>query len=175
MNDAKKRKKPLDLFFKEAVGLIEKTEESEVSEEDSDDDAKSKGIGEVKRKLWNLERKMRNLKSIAKAKATDKKDGIGTVEAKPNSLYSLFAKSSPSANKSGAELVQMELGVCASKDLSQEMVSFMDRLFKEGYLVDGNFMKGGKLYLNCLSSSFSQDYLKFAAERFAEDHEEIAK
>ncbi|KAJ8616559.1 hypothetical protein MRB53_035931 [Persea americana] len=165
----KRKKKPLDLFFKEAVGLIEKTDESELSEEDSVNDSKSKGIGEMKKKLLNLERQVRNLKSNAK------KDGVGAVEAKSNRLYSLFAKPSSSEKNSGADGVGMEGSVCAAEELSPGMVALMDRLFNEGYLINGNFTKDGKLNLNCISSSFSQDYLKFAVERFGEDHQENAK
>ncbi|XP_058095485.1 uncharacterized protein LOC131240945 [Magnolia sinica] len=150
-----KKKKPLDLFFREAVGLLEKVEEGETS----DDDERAK-------KLRDLERELKNLRP--NATETQKKDGVGTVGATLNRLYSLFAEPPSSGEK-------LEGGVSCPKELSPEMVSFVGRLNEEGYLINGNFVKDGRLDLSCLSNSYSCDYLKFAAERFGQDHQESAR
>ncbi|KAL5989800.1 hypothetical protein ACLOJK_010694 [Asimina triloba] len=157
-------KKPLDIFFKEAVGLIERAEES-----DYPDVFDTSEICEKSKKLRALERVLKNLslENSAKRKLQETQKKRKKDEASGASvsrLRSLFGEPSNSDGKGGV-----------SKELSLEMVSFVSRLYKEGYLNDESFTKDGELDLGCLSRSYSFDYLKFAAEMFGQDHQELAK
>lgn len=165
------KKKPLDLFFKEAVGLIEKTEEIDLP---PDQDLRSKGVGDMKEKLMHLERNLKIRIEKENVENIQRKQEAGIGEASSR-LFSLFAKPSDSEKKYNEEAVRMGRSKSGSVELSEEMVRFVDCLFKEGYLVNGNFLKKGQLDLNCLTTSYSQDYLKFAAERFGHDHDEVAR
>ncbi|OVA12435.1 hypothetical protein BVC80_1793g31 [Macleaya cordata] len=62
-----------------------------------------------------------------------------------------------------------------NKEISPEMVSLVIRWHKEGYLNDANFLPTQTLDHNSFSNHYSRDFLRFTAERFGRDHQEIAK
>lgn len=61
------------------------------------------------------------------------------------------------------------------KELSPDMEVFLRHLNKEGYFRNANFLNNGTLDLSCFNDSYSRDFIKFAAEKFGKDHQEIAK
>ncbi|OIW11596.1 hypothetical protein TanjilG_15290 [Lupinus angustifolius] len=62
------------------------------------------------------------------------------------------------------------------KELSPDMEMFVKYLYENGYFKDANFAKGKERFdLAWFDSSFGRGYVKFAAERFGRDNQEIAK
>ncbi|CAN8303163.1 unnamed protein product [Cochlearia groenlandica] len=62
------------------------------------------------------------------------------------------------------------------KELPLEMVSFVKLLYKQGYLKNANFLRGGEEFdVKRLDQEFARTFVKFAAEKFGKDHQEIAK
>uniref|UniRef100_A0A2N9GAF2 Uncharacterized protein n=1 Tax=Fagus sylvatica TaxID=28930 RepID=A0A2N9GAF2_FAGSY len=60
------------------------------------------------------------------------------------------------------------------KQLSPDMELFVNHLYKEGYFNNANFLPGNKLEFSCFESKYGQEFIKFAAEKFAKDNQEIA-
>ncbi|XP_058100893.1 uncharacterized protein LOC131245436 isoform X2 [Magnolia sinica] len=115
------------------------------------DSSASLEIRELKEKIRNLERDVEILKANGSSHPkTEKKDGFGTDRPKSNGLYSLFAKPSISEKKYAPPREKKLSDTVESRSLE-------------------------KLDLECFSSSYSQSFLKSAAERFGCDHQDIAK
>ncbi|KAL3821269.1 hypothetical protein ACJIZ3_007174 [Penstemon smallii] len=170
-----KSKKPLSLFFKEAVGISANTEDSEVGTETDCENA------ELKEKLRNLEEKVRSLNKKRNEKGTTLKspsEKHREILPKGNnrSLYALFSdkkrvikeepKLKPSDHGNEDPMVH--------KELSADMQMLAYHLYKGGYLKDANFTDEDKFDLNSFEASYARDFLKFAAITFAKDHQEIA-
>ncbi|KAF8409114.1 hypothetical protein HHK36_005187 [Tetracentron sinense] len=184
-----KRKKPLDLISKGDVGLYEKLEESEFSEEelkegDFSSDLTPKGIKEVKKLKRNVRSVKGDVKDTEKQKKTLKEDEVPKDQSKPKSLYALFTNKSGYGKKSGAfkrerissygESESVKKDSPHHREFSPEMVSLASRLHKEEYLNDANFWPQRELDISSFSNNYSRGFLRFAAERFGRDHQEIA-
>ncbi|KAK9153105.1 hypothetical protein Sjap_000585 [Stephania japonica] len=103
-----------------------------------------------------------------------KSDNISKGRPKPNSLCSLNAVSEKySAEKRKSQSLGGLRPV--AKALSPEMVSLVSRFYEEGLLNDANFLPLKKLELSDLSNPYYRDFLMFTAERFGQDHQEVAK
>ncbi|KAG2292192.1 hypothetical protein Bca52824_038861 [Brassica carinata] len=157
-------KKPLSVVFEEAVGLRPKSETSETQEE---------GGNELKRKLWELEKKLIELKNTEPVIKKKLKKVVGTVPElqteKSRNLYTLFKVNEEKKQEEGHDVVRVY------KELPLEMVSFVKLLHKKGYLNKANFISGEKLELGSLDEEYARTFVKFAAERFGKDYQEIAK
>ncbi|CAF1712602.1 hypothetical protein HID58_057549 [Brassica napus] len=157
-------KKPLSVVFEEAVGLRPKSETSETQEEGGD---------ELKRKLWELEKKLIELKNTEPVMKKKLKKVVGTVPElqteKSRNLYTLFKVNEEKKQEEGHDVVRVY------KELPLEMVSFVKLLHKKGYLNKANFISGEKLELGSLDEEYARTFVKFAAERFGKDYQEIAK
>ncbi|XP_009783767.1 uncharacterized protein [Nicotiana sylvestris] len=212
----KKHKKSLGVFFQEAVGLIEKSEQSEKSEDESENEV-------LKCKLRNLEEEVRILLEKKKnEKANRKKEegkngnGVCENEGKSKNLQELFVNEEGKNVKSRKSTpLTMEArsgnGVCENegkskklhelfvnekdnksvksrkstpltmedhnvyKELSPDMVMFVTHLYNEGYFKDSNFLPRKRFDITCFESSYARDFVKYAAEQFGRDHQEIAK
>uniref|UniRef100_A0A2P2JG00 Uncharacterized protein LOC105112646 n=1 Tax=Rhizophora mucronata TaxID=61149 RepID=A0A2P2JG00_RHIMU len=55
------------------------------------------------------------------------------------------------------------------------MEMFVSLLYKEGYFAKANFVRRGKLDFSCFNDSYGREFIKFAAFKFGEDHQAIAK
>ena len=177
-NKTQKGKKPLVDLFKEAVGLREKPE----SESEGED-------RELKKRLRELEREVRRLKAnavteseIPKKKKELKKDGVLKEQTKPktSSLYSLFSNGKNKDGKRGEsssleKKEDEEEEPVVFKDLSEDMLLFVSHLHREGYFKDANFLPRSGLIYGAFDDGYSRAYIKFAAERFGKDNQEIAK
>lgn len=154
-------KKPLSVLFEEAVGLRPKPETNETQEEEEGN--------ELKRKLFELEKKLIELKSSEPVRKKNQKKVVETVPElqtdKSRKLYTLFK-----VNEEEEDVV-----VRVYKELPLEMVSFVKLLHKQGYLNKANFISGEKLELGSLDEEYARTFVKFAAERFGKDYQEIAK
>ncbi|KAG2313956.1 hypothetical protein Bca4012_064588 [Brassica carinata] len=158
-------KKPLSVLFEEAVGLRPKPETSETQDEEDN---------ELKRKLFELEKKLIELKNTepVRKKKNQKKGSVAVAvpelqTEKSRNLYTLF--------KADEEKQEEDDVVRVYKELPSEMVSFVKRLHRQGYLNKANFISGEKLELGSLDEEYARTFVKFAAERFGKDYQEIAK
>ncbi|KAJ9671396.1 hypothetical protein PVL29_025207 [Vitis rotundifolia] len=177
-NKTQKGKKPLVDLFKEAVGLREKPE----SESEGED-------RELKKRLRELEREVRRLKANAvtesetpKKKKELKKDGVLKEQTKPktSSLSSLFSNGKNRDGKRGEsgsleKKEDEEEEPVVFKDFSEDMLLFVSHLHREGYFKDANFLPRSGLIYGAFDDSYSRAYIKFAAERFGKDNQEIAQ
>ncbi|KAL6975589.1 hypothetical protein U1Q18_024381 [Sarracenia purpurea var. burkii] len=184
-----KSKKPLHVLFKEAVGLSEKHEHSDIDDE--------VGANEFKKKLKKLEDDVRRLKASngedekgknltaatkKKKKDEEKKtsfrndDDFSKDESSSKSLYALFTNKVADVEKSrdAVESLGME-DPLVYKELSTEMIMFVTHLHKEGYFDNANFMPRNKFDVTCFENSYGRDFIKYAAEMFGKDNQEIAK
>lgn len=66
-------------------------------------------------------------------------------------------------------------GPVVLKKLSTEMLTFIEELYKGGYFYDANFLPGNTFDASYFEDYYSREYVKFAADRFAKDHQDIAK
>ncbi|KAM7503908.1 hypothetical protein LguiB_002812 [Lonicera macranthoides] len=193
----KKPKKPLNLLFKEAVGLSEKLEHSE-GESDSENQ-------ELKRSLRKLEIEVRNLreneqkrfKEDNKEEEIKRDNGVLRNELKPRRLYALFSENG-GGNKGnlgkeinkrveepivgggnkrdlGKEINRRVEEPIVYKELSSDVVYFANHLYKEGYFKDANFLPRNKFDATCFENNYGRDFLKYASEKFGRDNQEIAK
>ncbi|KFK35726.1 hypothetical protein AALP_AA4G028900 [Arabis alpina] len=152
-------KKPLSVLFEEVVGLRPKPETNEIEEEDNN---------ELKRKLLEIEKRIIDLKKSEPFIEKKKKKQTEKTEKRRN-LYKLFKEDEEEENKKEEEVVRVY------KELTLEMVSFVKVLYKHGYLNNANFISGEKLDLGSLDEEYARTFVKFAAEKFGKDHQEIAK
>ncbi|KAA8524020.1 hypothetical protein F0562_010549 [Nyssa sinensis] len=162
---SKKTKKPLHLLFKETV---EYTENFESDRETI----------ELKKKLRKED--VRGLKENREGENLNKKPkkvyGGVKSESKPRSLYAVFGNNAANSEKSGdMEPLQEEEEPMAFKGLSPDMVLFVNFLYKEGYFNDASFLPRNKFDVSCLENSYGLNFIKFAAEKFGKDNQEIAK
>lgn len=159
-NEKQENKKAMDVMFKEAVGLCEKSEKSESEVENN----------ELKRRLRELETEVRRLRADLSGKERVKKNELKKGKAK--SIYGVFTNQ-PGYNERVVEETRKEPQVY--KELSPDMELFVNHLYKEGYFNNANFLRGNKLEFSCFEDKYSHDFIKFAAEKFGKDNQEIAK
>ncbi|CAF2213307.1 unnamed protein product [Brassica napus] len=116
-------KKLLSVVFEEAVGLRPKPETSETQEEEEGN--------ELKRKLFELEKKLTELKNTEPVIKKKLKKVVGTVPElqteKSRNLYTLF-KANEEKREEEHDVVRVY------KELPLEMVSFVKLLHKKGWL-----------------------------------------
>lgn len=195
-----KNKRPLDVLFKEALGLCPKSEimGSEI-EENGDEDS------ELKNKLWVLELELRQLKAESEERGREmgskleEKVEFG-CNSKPKSLVALFSdlggekeilgrkfeekvevggKSKPKrsliALGGEKENLPRKREEVVLKEISGDMQLLLRHLYDMGYFKDVNFLPGNTFDVSCFDSVYARDFLKSAVERFGEDHQEISK
>ncbi|KAL3325622.1 hypothetical protein AABB24_036716 [Solanum stoloniferum] len=166
-------KKPLGVFFQEAVGLLEKSEVSQ-----SEDETENK---ELKCKLRKLEEEVRVLREKRKNEKANKKeeagngDGVSENEGKSKKLHELFMNEEVRSVKSRKSTPLSMEDHTVFKELSPDMVMFVTHLYNEGYFKDSNFLPRKKFDISCFENSYARDFVKYAAEQFGRDHQEIAK
>ncbi|KAL5151459.1 hypothetical protein HKD37_13G037833 [Glycine soja] len=152
-------KKPLHVLFTQALGLSQKPTPSDEEEETA-----SETLTELKNNLKQLEQEIKTFKDSTKdvtLKSEKKKQKM--------SLFAVFT------NKQ-REPKPKEESLAAAKKLSPDVAVFVQYLFKKGYFNDANFAKGRKNFNpDWFSNVFALGYIKFAANKFARDHREIAK
>ncbi|KAK9088691.1 hypothetical protein Scep_027773 [Stephania cephalantha] len=171
-------KKPLHVLFRSAIGISGNQEYSDCSDDECVvEGGKSTVIEEFKKKLRKLERDVKRLKGNSmreESEQSPKKAEIESSPPKPKSLYSLFA--SAEGDSSSSKQVKMESSgdTKGFKGFSREMALLVGVLHEKGYLKNANFLRSKHLNLSCFSSYYSLSFVRAAAEKFGEDHQEIA-
>lgn len=148
-------KKPIDVIFKEAVGLCKKAEGK----------CEGENTNELKSRLSELEREVIELRANSNVKKKELK--------KSKSLYAVFTNQ-PGYGERSVERTRDQVPEVYN-ELSPDMELFVNHLYKEGYFNNANFLRGNKLEFGCFQSRYGRDFIKFAAEKFSLDHQEIAK
>lgn len=92
-------------------------------------------------------------------------------------LYSVFTSRIGSRDKA---LVQTREKEMVYKEISPDMKLFVSHLYKEGYLNDANFLSmensdNDGLDFSRFENSFGFGFIKFAAQNYGKDNQEIAK
>lgn len=176
-----KNKKPLSVLFEEVIGSREKAES----------DNESNSNDELKKGLKELELEVRNLKANAKVqKDSNINENVRlnvereetknvkkeeTKNVKRLGLYSLFVNERRLKEEKKGMREKNEASVL--KELSPEMEMFVSHLYKEGYFKKANFLSDSLKMLDFsrFNDSYARDFVKFAAQQFAKDHQELAK
>lgn len=168
-----KNKKPLSVLFEEVIGSREKAES----------DNESNSNDELKKGLKELELEVRNLKANAKVqKDSNINENVRlnvereeTKNVKRLGLYSLFVNERRLKEEKKGMREKNEASVL--KELSPEMEMFVSHLYKEGYFKKANFLPDSLKMLDFsrFNDSYARDFVKFAAQQFAKDHQKLAK
>ncbi|GMY33412.1 hypothetical protein FCV25MIE_28659 [Fagus crenata] len=137
--------------------VIETENGNEKQENNKAMDVKFKEAMGLKRRLKKLEREVRRLRADLSGKESVKKKEWKKAQY----------------NERVVEETRKEPQVY--KQLSPDMELFVNHLYKEGYFNNANFLPGNKLEFSCFESKYGQEFIKFAAEKFAKDNQEIAK
>lgn len=154
-SSSQENKKSIDVIFKEAVGLCKKAEGNCEGEYNN----------ELKSRLRELEREVIELRANSNVKRKELK--------KSKSLYAVFTNQ-PGYGERIVERTREQVPEVYN-ELSPDMELFVNHLYKEGYFNNANFLRGNKLEFGCFQSRYGRDFIKFAAEKFSLDHQEIAK
>lgn len=150
------------------MGIQPKPENSGKSDCEEEDN-------EVKRKLRDLEREVRSLRENSSGERDGKGEGKGLESgSKEKGVYGVFTNRIRSGDKGFEKRRENPM---VFKELSGDVKLFMSHLYKEGYMEDANFLtkNGDDLDFSCFDNSFGRGFIKFAAERFSKDNQEIAK
>ncbi|GAB4846596.1 hypothetical protein Ancab_025602 [Ancistrocladus abbreviatus] len=177
-----KNKRALDILFKEAVGLIPTGENSEC---ESGNNVHGESAW-LKKRLRELEIEIRELTLKGKSEMTDRKSRVKSGDrenemkewkleddpskGKSKSLYAVFTQKNLREGKLIREREELVV-----KEFSSDMIGFLRHLYDEGYFKDANFLPRNRFDVSSFENGYARDFLKFAAERFGNDNQEIAK
>lgn len=156
-NTNKKKPRHLDVLFKQALGLIPNPQTNEQPNGFVTKASKKKALVELEEELKELVKNQRG-------------ENEGVVKGK--SLYEVFTQ------KGSEEMERMRVGdeeEVNVKELSSDVQRFVRHLYDEGYFRDVNFLPGMRFEIRCFEEGYARSFLKFAAERFGKDNQEIAK
>ncbi|CAL0326498.1 unnamed protein product [Lupinus luteus] len=181
--------KPLHALFTQLVGLSPKPQTEEQTEpavtENNDLHQNLKQLEEEVR-IHLQEKKTKGVVPIPKKEKKTKgvvpipKKEKKTVSTVKTSLYAAFTNKPDKEvvsvrNKRNVEEVKVREPMVV-KELSPDMEVFVKYLYENGYFKDANFAKGKERFdLAWFDKFFARGYIKFAAQRFGRDNQEIAK
>uniref|UniRef100_A0A7N0SY25 Uncharacterized protein n=1 Tax=Kalanchoe fedtschenkoi TaxID=63787 RepID=A0A7N0SY25_KALFE len=189
------KKEPLHQMFAEAVGVRSKLGMSDSESEDERNMIKNlkkleKEISRLKEvkadeRVDHSEESVsdekavssRSLSGLFSGKRDQRQDRAKEAVVKPRSLSGLFCDENVKRGRSLKRDAELEAAAAPVmlKKLSTEMLMFVEELYKGGYFYDANFLPGNVFDASYFEDSYSRDYIKFASDRFAKDHQEIAK
>lgn len=171
-----RKKKPLSIYFKEAVGLLEKSEKTESDGEGED--------AKLKNRLKKLEVELRNLNDKRKDEKKQREDEKEKKEIKKKneaeavvSLAGLFRAKTDSVVPARAmdnTALKRENPEVYTR-LSPDMEVFLKYLYEKGYFKGSNFLPKKGFDITCFENSYARDFVKHAAQQFGKDNQEIAK
>lgn len=180
-----KSTKSLDIFFKDAVGLSEKKFYDVETETEGDNAELKKKLRKLEAELWNLKVKQQDQKKIQEdGKEISGKDrGTSKYESEQGALSALFRKKRDDSlmlTMENTDALEKSLRLSMDdpevyKDLSIDMQLFAKFLHMRGYFKDANFLPMNKFDVTYFQNSYSRNFLRFAAEQFGKDNQEIAK
>ncbi|KAH9620543.1 hypothetical protein KSS87_012649 [Heliosperma pusillum] len=165
---------PLDVVFKEALGLCEKEETWDCFNGEN---------GELKKKLLDLEIEIKQLRVSSPLKEEKvgffkkvegegkrKEDEVVVSNPNPKTFYALFN----SEVENGGSSVGLGKDV-VFKEISKDMQLLLRHLYDCGYFKDVNFLPENKFDLSCFYEEYAHAYVKSALQRFGIDNKEISK
>ncbi|KAG5572705.1 hypothetical protein H5410_062471 [Solanum commersonii] len=155
-------KKPLGVFFQEVVGLLKKSEQSE-SEENKELNYKLRKLEEERKNERDYKEEARNV------------NGVLENEGKSNKLHELLMNKEVKSVKSRKSTSLSMEDHTVYKELSPDMGDVCDSFMQCRYFKDSNFFPRRKFDITCFENSYARDFVKYAAEQFGRDHQEIAK
>ncbi|XP_015933586.1 uncharacterized protein LOC107459824 [Arachis duranensis] len=151
------KKQPLHALFMEAVGLKHHHHPQQEQESESESNF------ELKRNLTQLQQQLRTFNKH-----------VPVINTKRRSLFSVFTNQPPEHDTQIVNNKKREPMIL--KELSPEMEGFLELLFQMGYFNHANFAKGKDMFdLSWFDTEFGRGYIKFAAQRFGRDKQELAK
>ncbi|RAL38104.1 hypothetical protein DM860_000798 [Cuscuta australis] len=171
--EEEKKKKPLDIFYREAVGIVQDPShggDAEVSHParcELTDLEEEVRVLQEKREIAMQEKIERRKMEIQKV---SKKDDDSGNQSKVYNLHKLFVKV-PSKSSKAPTVKNHMIG----KTLSPEMAELVTHLYEEEYFKNANFVNHKKLDITCFEQSYAWEYIKHAVRKFAEDKQEVAK
>ncbi|KAL8512176.1 hypothetical protein ACS0TY_018581 [Phlomoides rotata] len=171
-----KCREPLSFFFRRAVGAPKKIENTDFHAEN----AKVKEeLIESKEQVTNLKEKLEEeIRSLNK-KRPEKEHKLKLSSKKIDSNERKGKRSVLSllANEKTKEVnaVKPSENPIVHKELSSDMLMFSQHLYVHGYFKNANFIPRKKFDVTCFEHSYAREFLKFAAESFGKDHQQIAK
>ncbi|KAK4852802.1 hypothetical protein QYF36_027172 [Acer negundo] len=173
-NPTQTNNKSLHILFQEAVGLREKTE----TDSESENNELNNGLRELEKEVRHLKanaisKNQHNINENAKKIKEPKKE-----KSKSSGLYKLFldkGKEKYEAKRERRVVEEDEPRVF--KKLSTDMELLINHWYQKGYFKKANFVPDDqeKLDLSCFDNSYGRSFIKFAAESFGKDNQEIAK
>ncbi|KAL6529791.1 hypothetical protein OROGR_015414 [Orobanche gracilis] len=173
VKESQKYEEPLSDFFKSAISAPGRTNSG-------GDEPKNGEIAKLKEKLRNLEEVVR---SLSKERGENGKTPR-LISAKSNSNEQSGAKVKLSAFFTNKKKDSVKFNKATDfgnedpmvyKEISCDMQVFTHHLYMEGYFKDANFMPKNEFDVTCFEHSYGREFLKFAAVKYGEDHQEIAK
>ncbi|KAJ1441604.1 Zinc finger, RING/FYVE/PHD-type [Sesbania bispinosa] len=166
--------KALEEMAKKNNGRIICPRTGKTTTSDDEKEEKEQGLdAELKKKLRELADVVRSFKEKRQPERKSL-DAAFTKQPARNSLYAVFTNQPASVVSTREEVKQKEPMVV--KELSADMMVFVKYLFENGYFKDANFAKGKERFDPAwFERFFARGYIKFAAQKFARDNQEIAK
>ncbi|XP_057726062.1 uncharacterized protein LOC130941531 isoform X2 [Arachis stenosperma] len=156
-NNNNNKKQPLHALFMEAVGLKHHHHPQQEQESESESNF------ELKRNLTQLQQQLRTFNKH-----------VPVINTKRRSLFSVFTNQPPEHDTQIVNNKKREPMIL--KELSPEMEGFLELLFQMGYFNHANFAKGKDMFdLSWFDTEFGRGYIKFAAQRFGREKQELAK
>ncbi|KAF9589444.1 hypothetical protein IFM89_023762 [Coptis chinensis] len=179
--------------------------EKEMKKEKFPIDLKLMEIDELKKKVRKLEMEVRSMKTKKKEMKSEEQPRVQLKGIRLSSLFECKTNNKQyvnvkkiSGNKpivpkemqvsSNVECTKQEQKVSRNvkskrlkkdepmfKDIWPEMRLFANRLYEECYLNELNFLRKKEFDLCTLGNRNYREFLRFAAEKFGRDHQEIAK
>lgn len=175
----------MNIYFKEAVGLLKKTPEDIETESEGENGQLKKRLKKLEEELRGLKQKRKDEKENLKNTEHKKKEGMHKNEELSNhqeksggsSLSSLFAnKGGRDDRKKMKDLKELRMeDPEVYKVLSPDMEMFVMHLYNNGYFKDSNFLPRNRLDITRFENGYARDFIKFEAEQFGKDNQEIAK
>ncbi|XP_065861908.1 uncharacterized protein [Euphorbia lathyris] len=130
--------------------------------------------------LFAIGKRAQNLQ-VERNTADDPRVSIGAKTAVKLQVERKRAEEEPRVSFGGKTAVKLQVQRKRAeeprifKELSDDMRMFLTHLYKEGYFRDANFLTRDKLDFDCFNDSYARDFIKFAAKKFGQDNQEIAK
>ncbi|MED6209091.1 hypothetical protein PIB30_051298 [Stylosanthes scabra] len=154
-------KQSLHALFTEAVGLKQQHPSQQQQQE-----SESETNAELKRNLTQLHKQVR----------TFNKHMAGINTKRRRSLFSVFTNQPLDHATQSAVNNKKREPMKVLKELSPEMEVFLQHLFHMGYFNHANFAQGKDILdLSWFYTEFARGYIKFAAQRFGRDKQELSK
>ncbi|XP_031401182.1 uncharacterized protein LOC116211102 [Punica granatum] len=169
--------KRLVVFFKEAVGLSPRTEES-IDDKESGSSDLGRELKQLETKLWSSNKEQDSPKVdtvVAAKKEVEEREKEKEREKHTKPVARRLSDVFRSRTIRRVVSDRLPESSVTIEKLSPEMKMFLNHLHSEGYFNGASFLTNGKLESGWYKHSCGRDFIKSAADKFGKDHQEIAK